>query len=325
MVLTCSFALAALATAFSGPDRGALPVRAAESASPCAMPASQLAAATPVASGAATPKATGAASPAATSGKAMATPVGSAENGTSDLAEELTSVSRALAACLSRGDAATVALLVTDDWLGEFFGGVDMTREQYISLSPGLGEMPIEIVSVSEARPEGNGTAAAVVEYTTGRQLSRSVWSYATAPLAERKTGETIWRVDGESPLSVEPPKGATSIDATLSEFKIELSADTVKGGSVAISGKNVGAIDHEMLVLRLAPDYTVDELLRAAGPGLPPEAEWIAQQTVPAGKSEELVMTGLKPGAYWIICMFPMPDGTPHAAMGQVTSLTVE
>jgi hypothetical protein len=34
--------------------------------------------------------------------------------------------------------------------------------------------------------------------------------------------------------------------------------------------------------------------------------------------------LVNLEPGDYTLICFFPSPDGTPHAALGMVATFTV-
>ena len=93
---------------------------------------------------------------------------------------------------------------------------------------------------------------------------------------------------------------GAQSIPVTLSEFKIEMTRDTVKAGAVTFRVKNAGTIVHALYV---------------DGPGVKKETPQIA-----ANQSASLAVT-LKPGTYELYC--PMSDDT-HKKSGMSRKLVV-
>jgi hypothetical protein len=240
------------------------------------------------------------------------------------LADELAAVAMALARCLSEGEAETVVSLATERYLGRLFGGGEpLPREAYLAVAPELDRVPVQIVSLNGVEREGQAAEAEVVS-VVGNQLSRGRWRFVQAPRSEREAGTSAWRVDAEEALSVEPPRGATRLDVTLEEYAISLDPATA-GEEVVLRGSNLGVEDHEMLVLRFEDGLTTGDLLRATGPGLPQGITYVGQATVPAGAEAELVLTGLEPGAYTVVCLLPTNQGVPHLALGMAATFEVE
>ena len=241
------------------------------------------------------------------------------------LAAELTAVAEALAACFSAGRAPVIATLATERYLGQLYGGgIPLPREDYLALAPDLDPVPTLIRSVRDVRREGNDRATAEVVSVVGRQLLRSRWAFVLAPRAEREPGQTAWRVDAEQPLPFEPPEGASRIEVAIEEYAFGLGETEVDGPTVVLEGRNGGAEDHELLVLRFADGVTTADLLRQTGPGLPRGISYVGQVTVPAGERSTLTLVDLEPGEYALVCLLPDADGTPHLALGEEATLVV-
>jgi uncharacterized cupredoxin-like copper-binding protein len=92
----------------------------------------------------------------------------------------------------------------------------------------------------------------------------------------------------------------AQAIPVTVSEWKIQLSRDTVRAGAVTFRVKNEGAVVHGF---------------RVEGPGVENETPQIA-----VGQSASLRVT-LKPGTYELYC--PMSENS-HKLAGMTKKITV-
>jgi uncharacterized cupredoxin-like copper-binding protein len=92
----------------------------------------------------------------------------------------------------------------------------------------------------------------------------------------------------------------AQSVSVTLSEWKVELTRDTVHAGPVTFRVKNAGTMTHGFYV---------------SGPGVDKGAH-----DIPAGEEGRLTVT-LKPGTYEVYC--PLADMT-HKAAGMSTKVVV-
>ncbi len=137
------------------------------------------------------------------------------------------------------------------------------------------------------------------------------------------------------------PPTGGTGeVAATLSEWKVDVSAASVPAGRVTFSVTNRGAIAHEFLVIRtdtLAADLPVkDNMIDVMAMGGPmgsgmdmpgmsaaPDMEHPAGtvgviEQVAAGAADQLVLDDLTPGHYVIICDLPA-----HYQQGMRTDFT--
>jgi uncharacterized cupredoxin-like copper-binding protein len=92
----------------------------------------------------------------------------------------------------------------------------------------------------------------------------------------------------------------AQAVNVTLSEWKVELSRDTVHAGPVTFRVRNAGTMTHGFYV---------------TGPGVDK-----GSHDVPAGEQAQLTVT-LKPGMYEVYC--PMSDMT-HKAAGMDKKIVV-
>lgn len=240
------------------------------------------------------------------------------------LAEELRAVTRALAACLSDGQARTVASLATERYLGQLYGGgIPLPREDYLALAPDLDRIPTVIRSVRNAARDDDEATAEVVS-VVGQQLLYGRWTFVRAPEDERREGRTAWRVDGERALPFDPPADAVRIEVAIEEYAFGLDEAEAGGPTVVLAGRNAGEEDHELLVLRLDDDVSAEAILREPGPGLPDGVTYVGQRTVPAGEDAELVLVDLERGDYLLVCLFPTPRGTPHLALGMEATFTI-
>ncbi|MER3436152.1 MAG: hypothetical protein C4346_00100 [Chloroflexota bacterium] len=254
----------------------------------------------------------------------LATPVASPEASPASAdpatVAQVEAVIRALAACLTAGRPEVVADLVTERFLGQMYGGGDrLSREEYLALSQTLPTIPLTILAVTGTRLDDAKTATAVVESVLGNQLQRGIWT------VKRGASAAQWRVDHIESLAPVPPADTSQIRVRIEDYSFSLSTRRVPGPDVVLSGENRGKEDHELLVLRLAAGVSTDVLLTEPGPGFPNGVTFIGQVTIPAGQSGELVLVGLRPGSYALVCLLPDADGVPHLALGMKTRFTVE
>lgn len=258
---------------------------------------------------AATPSALPMASP-------VATPVAEPEA----LADAITSTAEQLAACLSENEAAAVVQLASERYLGQLFGSsVPLSVEDFLSISQSVSPTPVRIVSVEDVTQTAEDRATATVTQVVGNQLIEATWAFKPRP-----TG-TGWLVDAEQRRPTTAPRGADTIAVAISNLSFAVAPASAQRPDVVLRGDNTDDIDHEMLVLKLEPGFTTQDLLRAAGPDLPPQVTYIGEVPVRAGHEQDLVLVDLEPGEYTIVCLFPNSDGVPHLAQGMAATFTVE
>ncbi len=115
-------------------------------------------------------------------------------------------------------------------------------------------------------------------------------------------------------------------------EFAFDVPA-TVKAGSTRIEVHNAGSQVHEMVLAKLDPGYTLDEVKAAASQAngdnnqappdwVHPTISWDPQSTTVTGQ----FTVDLTPGTYAVLCFLPdTATGTPHAVLGMVNTFTVQ
>jgi hypothetical protein len=311
--LLAALLLAALAIAIDRPGgvsaQSATPVSSAD----CAPPALVAAPAIPASLSSGTPPAT----PAAEAAVDEAT--GSAIQGVID----------ALAACLTAGDAETVTELVTDRYLADAYGGGErMTREDYVALAPSAPVIPVTVVSVGQIEFASADTATAQVITVQGNQLRTEDWTFLfqrnRQSSATPTAGDGHWLVHQVALLPSTAPDGASSAQAVESDGSIAITPNPIPGPDVIFTVENIGEETHEFLVLRLVEGATLAELIRPTSDTFPVDIEFIGQETIPAGETGTLVLVGLEPGDYTVVCLLPDADGVPHLALGETADFTI-
>lgn len=133
-------------------------------------------------------------------------------------------------------------------------------------------------------------------------------------------------------PLTVVPaqqPSTARAAEAevrmTLRDYAYEITPEITAGRHV-IRVDNAAEQPHEVIVMRLAPGNTVQQLLAwmETQNGPPPAA--IAGGTSLLSKGQDnLIAVDFQPGEYVLLCMVPdSGDGKPHVAHGMVRQITI-
>lgn len=122
----------------------------------------------------------------------------------------------------------------------------------------------------------------------------------------------------------------AADLAVTQREFAFDV-PETVKAGTTRIAVHNAGAQTHEMVLVKLDPGYTLQDVQAAVQGGGPddgppawahPLTGWDAQAP---GLTGELTLD-LTPGSYALLCFMPdTATGQPHALKGMISSFTAQ
>lgn len=108
------------------------------------------------------------------------------------------------------------------------------------------------------------------------------------------------------------------TVNATLSEWKVEIDRDSAPAGQVHFAAKNEGAIPHELVVVK--SDLAEDALPVVDGKVNEDAVDFIGEiEEFPAGESAEAAFS-LESGKYILFCNIPA-----HYEQGMHTSFTVE
>lgn len=241
-------------------------------------------------------------------------------SGRSLQAYELERVVRAVGACLTDGDFETMSQMVTEQYLGMAYGGGPrMSRETFLALASALPAPPVRFRDLDDLRVLDDGEVRANIKLIVGNQLT-----FDRIVFVESRAGSGIWRMDSTEPLRVQPPRDHSEVEVGLLDHQYSPGTFSAEGSTIDVLLTNSGKVAHEFLLLRLAEGVTTGTLLIAPGPGLPEGADYLAQITVPAGESANLVLVGMKPGTYTVVDLLPNESGVPHLALGMQATFTV-
>jgi hypothetical protein len=270
-----------------------------------------------MAEGAASPMAEeAAASPMAeaTPGMASAPEIPTGTPADAETTELVTAAVANVFACLSEGNHLGVAALYTTAGLMEDFGtGNPYDLEQFLPQLP-----PTALVSVSDVQVLDDGRYSADVVYSFGGiQLLRERWLLVAA--------DRFLLIDSTPDLAVEAPEGSVTIAVEMVDFAYELSQETAPANTpLVFEVTNTGQYPHELVLVQMDESANPEMLLTGE---LTFEDIGIYGATFSEGgqPAPPLVLMGLNPGTYYLICMIDVPDGVPHLARGMVAELTIE
>lgn len=115
----------------------------------------------------------------------------------------------------------------------------------------------------------------------------------------------------------------------TAAEFAYQFDDSVITHGNLAFALSNEGQQFHELFLIKVNDEFTIDGLLQAGEDAEPPGVEaQIAGTLAPPGESSNLVFINpLESGRYVMLCFIPDdndPAGTPHVALGMHAGLTV-
>lgn len=120
----------------------------------------------------------------------------------------------------------------------------------------------------------------------------------------------------------------AEVVDMELAEFAfaVDVESDAVKSGDFALSVTNGGEQTHEVALVALPAEGTVEELLQ--DDSFQPEPIIVKFPFAPGDEANIALPAPLDPGRYAFVCFLPDtddPEGTPHAFKGMTAEFTVE
>jgi len=174
----------------------------------------------------------------------------------------------------------------------------------------------------------GGGAIAAGAENVTYSDLTPGlhvlVCFLQDAPDAPPHAAQGMVRpimVAGERTLAVMP---ATDTEIRLVDFGFE-APDSLSAGDHRIRLVNAGAEGHEIVVIRLPDEMSLDGFLAAMTAGTDRVGEPIGGNGALSVGGTNIWQVSLTPGKYAALCFVPSPgDDTPHVMKGMAKEITV-
>jgi hypothetical protein len=222
-------------------------------------------------------------------------------------------------------DANAFIAAFTDAGLLDLFGEEGQTADEVKTDLPNyIGSEPISNEEFVETSVDGDN-ATVEVQYAVGSTMEKSEFALVQA--------DGAWKVDGEEVLVPDVPEGTTLVHVDLNEFAFGFNRNDIGDGNVAFEASNVGEQTHELALVQLSGDITVEQTVEqflASETGEVPGVTFIGQTEAEPGETSNLVLVEpLEPGRYAFICLFPDTnegeDGTPHAEKGMAEEFVVE
>jgi len=237
------------------------------------------------------------------------------------LIDELYATSEALFACLNDRQFETYAQITGDAFRGQLFGSDQpLSAGEFVILAESLADADNRIVEVTAFERIDDATVSVDITYVSAYQQRTGIWTFSM----ENVDGLDTWVLQSETVIPTDVPDGAVEIDVTFEDSGYELDPESADGSDVVLNLTNPTDDDHEALVLRLDEGVTTDALLQSTSASLPDGITLIGQSTVLAGGDGTMLMTGLAPGTYTIVDLFPDENGIPHLSSGMTATFTV-
>jgi uncharacterized cupredoxin-like copper-binding protein len=220
-------------------------------------------------------------------------------------------------ACAADGDWAGVVSLSSPSVLAAFgtANPYDVVAIYEAGGTPGV------LRALGDARTHADGRVSAEVTYTglgvTPFQLARERWYFVAVG------GRLL--LDSADVLPPVVPAGADQavLEIVMVDFAFEPAASSVPAAEyIVLHGISRGAYDHEIEVKRLPPGATFEQVF--ADEALQEQTVDIGYLELAPGGEGDLVLVGLEPGAYTLMCFFEEPDGELHALKGMTAEFRV-
>ncbi|MGH3450744.1 MAG: hypothetical protein ACRDQW_08435 [Haloechinothrix sp.] len=245
---------------------------------------------------------------------AEASPIPAGEPADAATTERVTTAIANVIACYNTGDFLGVGALFTPNGLMEEFGTTNpYDLELFLAGGP-----PLDLLAVEDVQVHADGRFSAdVLSSFGGAQLTRERFFLVES--------DDFLLVDSTPELEIEAPAGAVTIEAAMVDFAFELSETTAPANTpLVFEVTNVGEYPHELVLIQLPEGATVDQILDGSV-GFEDIQFYGATYSEGGQPAPDLVLLGLEPGTYTLVCFVDVPEGMPHVARGMFAELTVE
>jgi hypothetical protein len=214
---------------------------------------------------------------------------------------------------------------------GNYTGTVALFTEDMVAELTGTGN-PYDAVLVLEGTVFTDFQTGEVLTYSDGSlsievSYFQSQYQFVAETWWLVQDGE-FWKLDGFLYLMPEPEGDTAVVGVALgapdNEYALIPNAPSnVQTEVLIFHATNGGQELHELVVIQLPEGADPAGLLDGSIPE--DQITFIgAVDNIAPGEAKDLALVGLPPGVYTLLCFYPSPDGTPHAALGMVASFEV-
>jgi len=230
--------------------------------------------------------------------------------------DEVLAAARNFVNCWNQRRFESAVALTTEDYLKAHF--VLKNSADILVVLAGAPDIPYTVKKLGDAQRHGDGRVSVAVEYLWVHQEVNARWYFV------KEDGRWYFDQEDRGPVETAGTNAVVNIEMTEFAYKIE-PAVIKKSDTVTMKVKNVGGLPHEVFLVTLAQNIDATKLFQ---PGVKPEGVTFFGHVVEmAGNEGEVVMKGLEPGLYIMVCQFRFP-GAPivtHSQSGMIGAFTVE
>ena len=199
------------------------------------------------------------------------------------------------------------------------------TFEELMTAMSSSGAPPAWVTDVGGPNtPVPGGESAATLDLKPG--------TYAMICFIPAPDGQPHVMKGMVRPLTVVPsatasaPMPPAQVTMTLNDYTFDTNIPLVAGKQV-VNVTNAAAQSHEVLVVKLEPGKTVDDVVRfiEKPAGAPPGAPIGGTTAIKAGETNQIMLDLLSGGDYAFICFIPdAKDGKPHVMHGMAKQFRI-
>lgn len=264
------------------------------------------------------------ATPVSSASPVVASPVAQGSVGFDEelLLEDLTASATSLMSCLDEGEAGAVVSRTSDQFRGQLLGSpAPLSGALFASLFDTLPPIEYAVLEIGDVQLIDESSASAEIVWQLANQVRVDKWTFSL----DNVEGLSMWTIENAEPGSINPSVDAREVSVTIADNRYELSENAIESDAVLFNVTNEDATEHELLVLQLEDGVSTETLLTTPGPALPEGVTMVGQATIAANSEGRLLLAGLEPGTYTIVCLLPDENGLPHLADGMETTFEVE
>ena len=202
----------------------------------------------------------------------------------------------------------------TDDWILEEF---EATREGATAeLAQFVGSPALEPGELTDIQVTGETATADANEFAFGALV-------APKRMAFIKEADG-WLIDHEEELTAAIPDGVTAVELKLLEYSFEFDASTITDSNFAFKVSNIGADQHELVLIRVPEDLDIEVALLSTEQPAGIEDVGIGGPWDPGTETAVVFAEPLRPGRYAMLCFIEDASGVPHAVLGMISEFTI-
>lgn len=224
-----------------------------------------------------------------------------------------------LNACLNAGEYDAAAALFSPHGLEVFFSSPD-PADAAANLA-GYPPLALQTIETVEVLPDGR--IRGEITYTVGAQLAGDVEYWV------EQNGVLLLDDFAELPEPLQAPDGSPIVALEMIDYAIVLSDYTVPTAEAIVFRTSIRSAtdqDHVATLIGCPEGTAVEQIITGEIDYTTACPFAYGQQYLRPGQEEaDMILMGLEPGTYFLVCDVPTPSGHSHHALGMVAQVTVE